>query len=286
MATAPQAPQHSNGYSRYRVPPLLYSGRWTRQPPVWREGRFAGEYVRLLRDPVFQGIAVPNGKGRPVLLVPGFLAGDSSLSVMRSWLERVGYRPELTGISINVRYSEVVVKDLTLRLVDLFAWLGRRVTVIGHSRGGILAKVLSHRHPQMVEQVITLGSPLAGPYDVHPLTMAGVRLAHAFNLVRYGRTSDIERRFLHDLQAEPKVPVTSIYSKTDGIVHWEACLRADTQNIEVQGSHVGLGVNPEVFRILARLLPGPARRVANATAPSSVAAGAKLYVILRGRRHA
>jgi len=241
------------------IPNLLYAGRLLSPPPIWREGRIAAEYLALVRNPVFVGKDVPHGDGRPVLLVPGFLAGDSSLSVIADWLHQIGYYAEMPGISLNVKYSEIVMKALTLRLVDLYGWKGRRVTVVGHSRGGILATVLAHRHPEMVEQVVTLGSPIANPYDVHPVTMAGVRVAQAWNFFRYGRTADIERRFLRDLAAKPRVPVTSIYSRSDGIVHWEACLRPDVRSVEVHGSHVGLGLNPEVYKVLARLLPWPAR---------------------------
>ena len=262
MASVSDQPHNDRaGFLERGLPPLNYLGRWTQQPPVWREGRAATEYMRLLRDPVFRGKGVPRGHGRPVLLIPGFLAGDSSLSVMGDWLRRVDYYAELPGITLNVRYSEVVMKTLTLRLVDLYAWMGTRVILVGHSRGGILAKVLSHRHPEMVERVVTLGSPIGDPYDVHPITMAGVRIAHALNMVRYARTASVEKRFLRDLAAEPKVPTTSIYSKTDGIVHWEACLRPDVDALEVDGSHVGLGVNSEVYAILARLLAErPSRR--------------------------
>lgn len=267
MASVPEQSQpHPRASSPERgLPPLGYLGRWIQQPPVWREGRAAGEYMRLLRDPLFRGKAgVPRGHGKPVLLIPGFLAGDSSLSVMSGWLKRADYHSELPGITLNVRYSEVVMKTLTLRLVDLYAWMGTKVVVIGHSRGGILAKVLSHRHPEMIERVVTLGSPIGDPYDIHPITMAGVRIAHALNMVRYARTASVEKRFLRDLAAEVKVPTTSIYSKTDGIVHWEACLRPDVVAVEVHGSHVGLGVNPEVYQILARLLAEkPARRKRN-----------------------
>jgi hypothetical protein len=66
-------------------------------------------------------------------------------------------------------------------------------------------------------------------------------------------------RFLRDLAAEPKVPITSIYSRSDGVVNWKACRRPDLSAIEVKGSHVGLAINPEVYRILAHLLPAPWR---------------------------
>ena len=131
--------------------------------------------------------------------------------------------------------------------------------MIGHSRGGVLAKVLSHRKPDLVEQVITLGSPLNDPFDVHPLTMAGVHAAHLYNAMRYRHDASVEMRFLRDLRAEPRVPTTSIYSRSDGVVNWKACLRPDINAIEVHGSHVGLAMNPEVYRILAHMLPAPWR---------------------------
>ncbi len=215
--------------------------------------------MRLVRDPIFEGRDLPPGDGRPVLLVPGFLAGDSSMTVLADWLRRVGYYSELAGIVFNVRYSEVVIKTLAARLVDVYRWKSSRITLLGHSRGGLLAKVLAHRHPELVEQVVCLGSPIADPYDVHPVTMAGVRVAQVLNLVRYGKTSAVERRFMRDLEAPCRVPTTSIYSRSDGIVHWPACVRDDVRAIEVEGSHVGLALNPEVYGILARLLPWPSR---------------------------
>jgi pimeloyl-ACP methyl ester carboxylesterase len=210
--------------------------------------------MRLLRHPIFRGVGVPDGGGRPVLLIPGFLAGDNSLRVMRDWLQRNGYHVEMPGLTFNIRYSELVARRIAPRLLNLYGWLGRKVTVIGHSRGGILAKVIADRHAHLVERVVALGS-LSDPYDIHPLTMAGVRLAHAFNLLRYARTGRVERNFLRDLEAPARVPLISVYTRSDGIVHWAACLRPDAECVEVRGSHSGLGVNVEVYQLLARLLP-------------------------------
>ena len=226
---------------------------------MWLEGRISFEYLRLIRDPVFRGRDVPLGRGKPVLLIPGFLAGDWTLHTPHDWLRRVGYRPRLAGVAFNVMYSEVMLKPLVDSLTALWRKTGARVSLVGHSRGGVLAKVLSHRNPELVEQVITLGSPLRDPFDVHPLTMAGVRAAHLYNVVRYGHAASVEQRFLRDLQAAPKVPTTSIYSRSDGVVNWKACLRSDVNGIEVRGSHLGLAINPEVYRILALLLPAPWR---------------------------
>ena len=224
---------------------------------MWLEGRVYLEFLRLIRDPVFRGTDVPAGLRRPVLLIPGFLAGDWTLRLQYDWLRRIGYRPRLAGVAFNVRYSEVMLRPLIDALVELHHKTASRVSLIGHSRGGVLAKVLSHRKPDLVEQVVALGSPLNDPFDVHPLTMAGVHAAHLFNQVRYRHDASVEMRFLRDLRAAPRVPTTSIYSRSDGVVNWKACRRSDVNSIEVHGSHLGLSLNPEVYRILAHMLPSP-----------------------------
>jgi len=227
---------------------------------MWLEGRVYLEYLRLMRDPVFRGVEVPPGNGRPVMLIPGFLAGDWTLRTPFDWLRRVGYKPRMGGVAFNVMYSEVMLRPLIDSLQQVRHRTGARVALVGHSRGGVLAKVLSHRKPDLVEQVITLGSPLGNPFDIHPLTMAGVRAAHVYNVFRYGHPATVEKRFLRDLAAEPRVPTTSIYSRSDGVVNWKACRRSDINSIEVKGSHVGLALNPEVYRILAQRLPAPWRQ--------------------------
>ena len=166
----------------------------------------------------------------------------------------------MAGVAFNVMYSEVMLRPLIDTLTALHRRTGARVSIVGHSRGGVLAKVLAHRKPDLVEQVITLGSPLKDPFDVHPLTMAGVHAAHLYNVMRFGHPASVEMRFLRDLAAAPRVPTTSIYSRSDGVVNWKACLRPDINAIEVNGSHVGLSLNPEVYRILSCLLPAPWRQ--------------------------
>jgi pimeloyl-ACP methyl ester carboxylesterase len=221
---------------------------------MWLEGRIAGEYVALIRDPVFRGDGAPRGGGRAVLLIPGFLAGDWSLLTLHGWLRRLGYRPELPGFRFNVDYSDILLDSLGRRLRAANRDSGERVAILGHSRGGILAKVLADRHPDLVSQVVTLGSPLGDPFEIHPVTMAGVRAAHLYNVLRHWRGAAIESDFLAALAAPPAVPVTSIYSRTDGVVSWKACVRPDLSSAEVRGSHVGLAVNPDVYRLLAKLL--------------------------------
>ena len=208
----------------------------------------------LLHDPVFAGVGVPAGRGRPVLLIPGFLGGDASLQVLQGWLRRASYRPDTSGISFNIQRSDALVAALAMRARELRTRSGQAVTVVGHSRGGLLGKVLADRYPDLFEQVITLGSPLADPYDVHPLTLAAAQVVYVLNARDRKERQLTERQFLADLAAPPRVPVTSLYSRSDGVVNWHACLRPDVEGIEVHGSHGGLVLNVEVYRLLARLL--------------------------------
>jgi pimeloyl-ACP methyl ester carboxylesterase len=212
------------------------------------------ELTALLRDPVFRGRGVPHGDGRPVLLVPGFLSGDWALTVLRTWLERIGYRAYVSGIYFNVRASEHMVAGLRHRLAEIQATDPSRVTLVGHSRGGLLAKVLAQRRPDAIEQVIALGSPLADQSDITPLTQAAVGVVRTANEIGFGLRMRQEGRFAYDLAQPPAVPTTSIYTRSDDVVNFRSCIRPDIPSIAVWGSHNGLVVNPEVYRLLGRLL--------------------------------
>ncbi|TMC97224.1 MAG: alpha/beta hydrolase [Chloroflexi bacterium] len=224
------------------------------------------ELAALLRDPVFRGRGVRHGDRRSVLLVPGFLSGDWSLTVMQGWLERIGYKPYMSGINLNVRASEHVLAGLRRRLAEIQATDPSRVTIIGHSRGGLLGKVLAQRRPDAVDQVITLGSPLADQSDITRLTQAAVGVVRAANEIGFGLRLRSEGRFAYDLRQAPAVPTTSIYTRSDDVVNFRSCIRPDIPSMAVWGSHNGLVINPEVYRLLGRLLTRPRRSAA--VAPS------------------
>src|SRR3954467_5729693 len=158
-------------------------------PPIWRESRLALEAAALLRSRVFKGIDVEDAGDQPVLLIPGFLAGDDSLGLMTQWLRRTGHRTKSAGIRSNVDCSSARAERLAerlacpaganrQRLAERLARLadaaGQRVAIIGQSRGGNMAKVLAVRHPELVSGIVTLGSPQLDPFDVHPLVRAQV----------------------------------------------------------------------------------------------------------------
>src|ERR671935_2045118 len=100
-------------------------------PPMWREGRVAREAAALLRDPIYRGEGVPNAGGQPVLLLPGFLAGDDSLGVMTRWLRRTGHHTRKAGMRANVGCSGTVVERIEDRLEELVDRRGRRAAIIG-----------------------------------------------------------------------------------------------------------------------------------------------------------
>lgn len=217
------------------------------------------ELSALLRDPVLRGRGIPRADGRPVLLVPGFLAGDWTMRVMDGWLNRIGYTGRLSGILLNVLHSERMLAGLRRRVAEVAKESGARVTLIGHSRGGLLAKVLSQRRPQNIEQVIALGSPLADWTDLAALTHHAVGVVSTANELVYGRRLNPEGRFTYDLKLPPVVPMTSIYTRTDDVVNFRSCIRPDIPSMPVWGTHNGLVVNPEVYRLLGRLLARPRR---------------------------
>jgi pimeloyl-ACP methyl ester carboxylesterase len=227
------------------------------------EVRWQAELARLLVDPVYRGAGVPHGHGDPVVLIPGFLAGDASLSVMQEWLERIGYAAHGSGIVANIDCSDRALNRLEARVEDIHARAGRRVALIGHSRGGHFAKALAHRRPDVVAGVVSLGAGLDTPFDISVPTKAAVAAVRAVQgrlrpeLARTGCLTDAcGCAFARDYGAPfpADIPLTSVYSREDGVVWWEACTVPYARNVEVTGSHVGLAFNRKVYRVLADAL--------------------------------
>jgi triacylglycerol lipase len=234
------------------------------RPPLWREARIGLEAAALVRDPIFRGDGVADGRGRPVLLIPGFLAGDGSLSMMAGWLKRTGYRPSRAGIVANVNCSGVLLPRLEERLERLVALQGQRAAVVGQSRGGTLAKVLAYRRPDLVAGVVALGSPQIDPLAVHPLVRLQVEAVSRLGSLgapglfkRSCLDGECCSTFWRDL-AEPPAPdvrLVSIYSKSDGVVDWRSCLDPHADElVEIRASHCGMAVSRAAWRAVAGAL--------------------------------
>ncbi len=197
---------------------------------TWRAGvirwkEFAvvvAELAGLVASPIFWTWKVRRGDGHSVLVIPGYSAGDPHLMAMRTWLKHMRYRPVKSGLDFNPQWSEEIVEEIGNRAESEFRSSGRRVTLIGHSLGGLQARSIAQRRPHAVRRLIMLGAPL---------TFAG------------GTVS-------------PSVAITSIYVSTDLPDQPGAC-ESHAENIQVKGSHGGLAVNRRVYALLAEVLRRP-----------------------------
>src|SRR3954454_8754535 len=231
--------------------------------PIWGESRAGLEHAALLRDPVLRGAGVPRGDGAPVMLVAGFMAGDASLRVMARWLRDLGHRPCRAGLRANVDCTTRTIERLEAEVEALAERPGRRVTIIGQSRGGSMARILAVRRPDLVERIICLGSPLVDQMAVHPLVRAQVvalgLLGSAGMPGLFTRECGLgECCELAREQATAAFPdavaCVAVYSRSDGIVDWRSCLDPAARQVEVRSSHVGMAVNADVFRVVAEAL--------------------------------
>jgi pimeloyl-ACP methyl ester carboxylesterase len=226
--------------------------------PLQNELRFWPELARLLTDPRFWSPAYGRRR-RPVLLIPGFMAGDASLIVLAGWLRRRGHAVRTSGIRLNVGCSG---RDLE-RLDAVLAAFGEPVVLIGQSRGGTLARALAARQPDAVAALVMLGSPVLDPLAVSPHVLRTVRSVAFLGDLGFGALFSTECRDgdccseFRELLRSPLAAgarALALYSRTDAIVDWRACLDPHAECVEVDGSHCGMAVNADVYRELERLL--------------------------------
>ncbi|MBV7259494.1 alpha/beta fold hydrolase [Erythrobacter crassostreae] len=192
------------------------------------------------------------GDGHSVLTLPGFMATNSSTVPMRRLLKRLNYDAHGWEAGRNVRVNEELLSKLEHQLTRQHKASGRKVSLVGWSLGGVLARELAKLHPEKVRQVISLGSPIS---DDRNHTNA----ARLFKLFNGEEPEKLRGGQFEGLDIAPPVPTTSIWTKTDGVVHWRGSVQHphkghETQpfeNIEVYASHCGLGVNPSVMVALA-----------------------------------
>ncbi|WP_320670086.1 esterase/lipase family protein [Patulibacter defluvii] len=240
-------------------------------PDAWwghhlAELRWTLESWTLALDPIYLRLqGVPRGDGRPVVLVPGFGAGDYTMNAMRIWLRRLGYRPSVAGFVTNTDCSARGYERVVRAVERAHRRHGRRVAVIGHSRGGHYVRGLAAARPDVVSHGISLGSDLQGMLGISVPTMRAV--AATRTLLRLTGRAPQRSCFTHACDCgfgrsfrqplDPAVRMSSIYSRGDGVVRWQGAVIPDAECIEVTGSHIGLIYNREVYRQIGRLLAVP-----------------------------
>ncbi|TAL31158.1 MAG: alpha/beta hydrolase [Alphaproteobacteria bacterium] len=208
--------------------------------------RAAWEYTALQMSWASLKDKLPEGDGHPVLIFPGFLTGDSFTAPLRKCVEEKGYKTYGWDNGVNFGLDEASAEHLKKRLKEVFDENGgKKVTLVGHSLGGIYARELAREFPEMVRGVVTMGTPFGMMDD--PAAATSRRLSRLYDFFNPGsdklKFEDIRERML----TPPPVPTTSLYSKEDGIVDWKGALNPSgpqSENIEVHGSHLGMACNP------------------------------------------
>jgi pimeloyl-ACP methyl ester carboxylesterase len=211
----------------------------------------------LVRHPVWQA-ATADGGGTGVVVAPGFAGADASMGMLRRWLVRRGYVPTGAGLGINVGCTEDLAERLERRVEEHAARTGGPVVLVGHSRGGMLARIIAVRRPDVVLGLAMLGSPVLDPLDAGGL--ATMVLPAVVRLSALGVRGLVDGDCLNGpcsaaaasgLAAPLPVPAVSIYSRDDGVVGWRSCRDPDAEWVEVTSSHTGLGTDPAVYAALA-----------------------------------
>jgi pimeloyl-ACP methyl ester carboxylesterase len=187
-----------------------------------------------------------------VLVLPGFLAGDYSTLPLRRLLRDLCYDARGWKLGTNMGPSGDVMKKLVQRVTHLHDRHDRKLSLLGWSLGGIYARELARAMPEMVRNVVTMGTPFRDISATHAARLVAIRQG--------GRPAHASEAIRAHLGRPIPVPTTSIYSKSDGIVHWQSCLQNETddaENVEVRCSHTGMGFNHEVLEAIADRLALP-----------------------------
>jgi pimeloyl-ACP methyl ester carboxylesterase len=200
--------------------------------------------------------------GDPVVLVPGFLAGDGTLGLMARHLRTLGYRTYRSSMHANIGCTLEASEALERRIEAIAERRGRKVSIVGHSLGGLMARGLAARRPDLVDGIVTLGSPMLAPGATHPVLLFDLKVLN--RLQRVGMkvmgedctSGDCARSSWEQARAPLArgVAFTSVYSRRDGIVDWRSCLDPQARAVEVSTSHLGMAFDPAVLDVVVDTL--------------------------------
>lgn len=231
---------------------------------IWKEALCGIDFLLLHTAPAYYGLGIPRGDGSAVVLVPGFLTNDLFLKQLHLWLERIGYRPYRSGIGVNAECPNLLIKHCLDRTISTArSETGRRVHLIGHSLGGVIARSVAVQRTDDIASVITLGSPFRG-IVTHPAMFHAAGKVRRRILEQHGPrvspncyTPDCTCDFSRSLRRKfPRsISQTAIYTRDDGVVDWQYCRTENSSvDFEVGGTHVGLPFNSSVYTVIAERL--------------------------------
>ncbi len=192
----------------------------------------------------------PRGDGQPVMVLPGYLADDTSTWVIRAYLDYLGYDVRGWGLGFNRGKVRKLAAALTDQLEEMMAQDGQSVRLVGQSLGGIIAREIARQRPYLVDRIITLGSPVVGG----PKYTA---FSNVYRMLTGDHVDNVEQVIKERNRIPIKTPITAIYSRSDGVVAWQACIddhSPNVEHVEVSSSHGGMGVNGIVLEVIAERL--------------------------------
>lgn len=208
----------------------------------------------------------PSGEGRPVMLIPGFMAGDTSLTRMAVWLRQGGYTLARSGIRWNTDCMEPTVIELQRRLERAVDDAGKPALLVGQSRGGSIGRALAVLAPDLIDTLVTLGSPLLDQLAVKPRVWPSIVTVGALGTIGVPGMFSVSclrgrccARTVEAITAAfpEHIRFFSVYSRSDEVVRWESCLDDAATQVEIDSSHVGMGWSREVWTALAAQLNAP-----------------------------
>lgn len=221
---------------KHKAPSLIHTGleaRW-----IWELGAHVSLRPLLKR--------LPKGDGHTVIVFPGFLTSKRSTRHLRELLSDLGYEVHDWGLGRNLRFSDEIETKMQKMVAQKAKDSGGKVSLIGWSLGGVFAREIARAMPENVRCVISLGSPITGARHA--------ALARPVFEFFNGKPEPETEARIDMMHIAPPVPTTAVYSKTDGIVHWHGALQEEgdqAENIRVPASHLGMGTNPLVMKVLA-----------------------------------
>jgi triacylglycerol lipase len=237
---------------------------------IWKEALFAADLFLLHASPVYYGMGIAHGDKSGVVILPGFLGTDHYLAELRFWIGRIGYKPYFSGIGLNAECPNLLIqRRLNETLDKAIAETGRKIHLIGHSLGGVIARAVTNQRPGDIASVITLAAPFRGTI-AHRSVLRAAGAVRKHILKEHGSdvlpqcytarcTCDFLKSLRHTVPAS--VMETAIYTLDDGIVDWRYCKTGNSEkDFEVPGTHIGLAFNASVYKIIAKRLAKASHR--------------------------